>query len=209
MTHAGALGLAWRRTRPGKSSYAPSLRPALWFLLVTLIADVFRMVIQAWVLKEAPRPFTGINRVLFHLDELGVVGWNAGLVVVSMLAFGDQAERAKRGIVPILFAACAAWGLLIGGYPSIRGERLEQHYFALEVITVAACIGLESQLWKRDRWFGVGARAASVLVAAEAATLLGPYLGEPLKYWATANVISACAYLVLMWELRRSRPVAA
>lgn len=179
-----------------------------WFLGTTLLLDVTRMGIKAWVLKDAPRPFTGITRALFHLDELGVVGWNAGLVMVAMLAFGDQAERAKRGIVPVIFASCAAWGQLIGGYPTIRGERLEQHYFALELITVAACIGLAVQAWQRDRWFGIGARAASVLVAAEAATLLGPYLGEPLKYWATANVISACAYLVLAWELRRSRVLA-
>lgn len=209
VTHALACGVAFARTRPGRATFSPALRPLLWFLGMTLVADVFRMGLQRWVLQMAPRPFEGFARCIFHLDQAGVVGWNAGLVMVAALAFVDQVERSKRGIVPIVFAACAAWGQLIGGYPTIRGERLEQVYFGLELVTVAACVGLAVQAWQRDRWFGLAARAVSVLVAAEAATLLGPYLGEPFNYWATANVISACAYLVLVWELRRSRHVAA
>jgi hypothetical protein len=167
------------------------------------------MALKYFILRDAPRPFEGMTRVVFHLDELGVVGWNACLVMVAALAFSDRQQDKPRIVVPIVMAACAAWGQLVGGYPVIRGEKLEQAYFALELVTVAACFGLALLAWSRDRWFGLAARATTILIAAEGATLLGPYLGDLFKYWATANVISACAYVVMAWELRRAKSVAA
>jgi len=79
----------------------------------------------------------------------------------------------------------------------------------LELLTVLVCLGVAVAAWSRDRWFGIAARSASVLVVAELATLFGTFLGQPLRFWSTANVVSAVAYAVLVWELRRARKMVA
>mgnify|MGYP003439175267 FL=1 len=206
VTHAAALVVARQHTRPGARFCAPSLRPLSWFLGATLAADVARMAIQFFVLHEAARPFAGWYRVAFHLDQLGVVGWNAGLVAVTMLAFLERKSPPIRWpLVHVATTSLTAWLVLVATYPMMRGPKLEDAYMQIELLTVLVCLGVAAVAWSRDKWFGIAARSASVLVVAELATLFGTFLGQPLRFWSTANVVSAVAYAVLVWELRRAR----
>lgn len=210
VTHAAALVVARQQTRLGARFCAPSLRPLTWFLGATLVADVVRMLLHAFILDDVARPFVGWHRVAFHLDQLGVVGWNAGLVAVTMLAFLERRSPPIRWpLVHVAGVALTAWCVLVATYPVMRGARLESAYTQIELLTVLTCLGVAVVAWSRDKWFGIAARSASVLVAAEIATLLGTFIGQPLRFWATANVISAVAYVVLVWELRRARKMVA
>jgi hypothetical protein len=201
--HCAAVFAAWRRVRLGRVEFTPTLRPLWVFLLITLIADVVRWLGQHFVLQHALRPFTGFARVCFHVDQAGVIGWNAGLLAIVVLAFSER-ERIAPKLLPI--ASFAVGTVLSFGfaYPELRAEKLGVAYTIGEIATVLACMVFAAHAWFKTRWFGIAARAVSVLVVAEIATLLGPFLGEPFKNWATANGISAVAYAVLAWELRRS-----
>lgn len=207
LTHALAAIVAFHRTRPGRATFAPSIRPVFWFLLVTLLADGARWAIQAKVLRHAPRPFEGVTRLLFHVDQAGIVGWNAGLVMLTCLAFDSVQTplRTRRLAVGTSVAWLAATCALALTYPALRGDSLGHAYALAHLVTTIVATALAVRAWRKDAWFGAGPRAVSVLIAGEAATLLGPFLGEPFRYWATANVISACVYILLAWELQRSR----
>jgi hypothetical protein len=209
LTHAIAATVTYCRTRPGRAGFAPSLRPLFWFLVGTLVADGIRWTIHAKVLRHAARPFVGLARASFHVDQAGIVGWNAGLVMVTILAFTPKARTSLRRVVlgtvvAWLSATCA----LAMAYPALRGELLGYAYGALQLVTTVVAIVVAARAWGTDAWFGVAPRAASILMAGEVATLLGPYLGQPFRHWGTANLISACAYIILAWELRRSRLAA-
>jgi hypothetical protein len=204
--HCAATIAAWRRTRPGRVEFTPTLRPMWLFLVITLVADVVRWLGQYFVLRHAARPFIGFARACFHVDQAGVIGWNAGLLAIVVLAFSSGGKTAPK-LLPI--ASCTT-GLTLSiafQYPYLRAERLGHAYLVIEIATVLACIGFAAHAWFKSRWFGIAARAVSVLVVAEIATLLGPFLGDPFRYWATANAISAVAYTLLAWELRRTLTV--
>lgn len=205
VAHIVAASSAWQRTRAGRADFTPTLRPLWLFLALTLAVDAFRALGQHATLRDAPRPFTGLARAVFHVDQAGVIGWSAGLVAVVLVAF---AERDRR--VLLLPIACFAAGITIAfafAYPELREQKLGLAYLVVHIATVLVCLGCAALAWFRDRWFGPAARASTVLIVGEIATLFGPYLGEPLKHWATANAISAVTYLVLAWELRRPRTV--
>ncbi len=206
--HCAATIAAWRRVRLGRVEFTPTLRPLCVFLAVTLIADVVRWFGQRFVLQHAARPFTGLPRACFHVDQAGVIGWNAGLLAIVVLAFSERERIAPKLLRISSIATCLVTSLAFH-YPHIRAEKLGTVYLIVEIATVIACIGFAAHAWFKTRWFGIAARAVSVLVVAEVATLLGPFLGEPFKNWATANGISAAAYAVLAWELRRTLTVVA
>jgi hypothetical protein len=206
VSHAFAATMAWRRVRPGRVDFTPALRPLWLFLALTLAADALRWLGQHSVLRHATRPFTGLQRAVFHVDQVGVIGWHAGLLAIVVLTFTGR-ERAFAKLAPI---ASFAFGIAVSlaiAYPDVRAEKLGIAYTIIEIATVLVCIAIVAHSWFRSRWFGIAARAATVLVVGEIATLLGPFLGEPFRYWSTANAISAVAYTILAWELRRSATV--
>lgn len=203
ITHTATAFMAWRLTRPTHPHHAPQLRPLFWFLGLTLASDGLRLLGQTFVLRNAERPFTGAARVVFYVDQAGVIGWSAGLLAVVVLAFFGR-DRASTKLAPIASFAAGATIAFALAYPELRGDKLGHAYTVLEVATVLACIGITSHAWFRDRWFGVAARSVTILVAGEIATLLGPFLGEPFTHWTTANAISAVTYLALAKELRTS-----
>lgn len=206
LAHGIATLMAWRRTRLGRIEFAPTLRPLWRFLALTLTADVVRGLLQHFVLQDASRPFTGLARAAFHVDQAGVIGWQAGLLAVVVLAFtGKQTPTPK--LLPI--ASCAV-GTIVSfafAYPDLRGDRLAAAYTMLQIATSLACVSISAWAWFQHRWFGIAARAASMLVVGEIATLFGPFLGEPFKHWGAANAVSAVTYLVLARELRCSTTV--
>lgn len=204
--HALAAVVVVRRTRPGGLAFVPSLRPLAWFLVSTSIVDALRWAIQANVLQVHPRPFVGMARVLFHVDHAGFVGWNAAIVMVTTLAFATAIDDRIR----LRTVAIGAWwvvvtGALIACYPGLRGKQLGYVYACLHAATTLISVAIAAKAWRKDAWFGAATRAVTILLAGDLATILGPYLGEPFRYWSTAQAISTCVYLLVAWELRASR----
>ena len=126
----------------------------------------------------------------FHLDQLGVVGWNAGLVAVTMLAFLERKSPPIRWpLVCVATTSLTAWCVLVATYPMMRGANSKMPTCRSSFSPVLTCLG-GGRCVVRDQWFGIAARSASVLVATEIATLLGTFISQPLRFWATANVVS-------------------
>src|SRR5215813_5439255 len=73
--------LAWRRA---------SYRPAACLLGVTTIADWLRLLLDKAILSTALRPYEGMARVGFHLEQALFLTWPAGLAVVAGWVFGRR-----------------------------------------------------------------------------------------------------------------------
>jgi len=208
IAHVVAAILAYRRTRPGSANFSPALRPLFAFLVTTLAADIIRTIGKHFVLQHAARPFAGAARLVFHVDQAGVIGWHAGLLSVVALAFTGR-ERMAVKLVPIWSYALGTWMAFAAAYPMLREAKLGHAYLLVQVVTVLASLALAVHAWLRHRWFGSADRAVSLLVVGEIATLLGPFLGEPFRNWATANAISVVVYAFMSLELRRSATLRA
>jgi hypothetical protein len=201
LTHAIAVTVAFIRTRPGRQWFAPTVKPLFSFLFATLIADAVRWAIQAHVLRHACRPFVSTARLLFHVDQFGFIGWNVGLVLLSAYTFSHVRFR-RRDVALIVTAwTCAAFALAIS-YPELRGDRLGQAYMVIHAVGVLIALLFVARAWRARVWFGVSARAVSIIVMGDLATLFGPYIGQPFAYWVTAQAISSIVYMLVAWELR-------
>jgi len=206
VTHVIATCVAWRRVQPGRVDFAPTLQPLRLFLLLTLIADAARWLGQRLVLQHASRPFTDLARIVFHVDQAGVIGWSAGLVMLVVLAFAGR-EHALAKLSPIASFAAGIALSFAHAYPDLRGQNLGLAYLIVQITTVFVGVAFVARAWLQGRWFGVADRAVTVLLVGETATICGPFLGSPFKHWATANAVSAVTFIVLASELRRSRTV--
>ena len=98
--------------------------------------------------------------------------------------------------------------VLVATYPTMRGADSREPTRRSSFLRCSHAL-VAAVAWSRDQWFGIAARSASVLVAAEIATLLRTFISQPLRFWSTANVVSAVAYIVLVWEIRRARKMVA
>ena len=205
-THVIATCVAWRRVQPGRVEFAPTLQPLRAFLLLTLVADTARALGQHFVLRHASRPFTGLARIVFHIDQVGVIGWSTGLVMLVVLAFTGR-EHITSKITPIASLAAGIVATFALAYPDLREQTLGLAYLVVQIATVFVGVAFAARAWLQARWFGVAARAVTVLLVGDTATICGPFLGSPFQHWATANAVSAVTYVVLALELRRSRAV--
>jgi hypothetical protein len=205
--HALAAFTAYRYTRAGAAVFLPGAKPAYLFLLGSLVVDLVRWAIQACVLARSARPFTSMPRLLFHVDQAGFVAWSAGLVLLTLVVFQPRSRAASRGW-EAAFVGCS-WagvlGVLVGTYPELRGKALGHVYTVLHVASVAVTLLVIMRTWRTGAWFNTARRVTTVLVVGDAATIFGPYLGEPFAYWSTAQAISTGVYLLLVWELRAAR----
>ena len=205
-THIIATCVAWRRVQPGRVDFAPTLQPLRLFLLLTIITDAARAMGQHFVLQHASRPFSGLARIVFHTDQLGMLGWSAGLVMLVVLAFTGR-ENAVAKLVPLVSLAAGIVATFALSYPTLREHKLGLAYLIVQIATVFVGVGFAARAWLQGRWFDVAARAVTVLLVGEIATICGPFLGNPFKHWPTANAVSAVTYIVLALELRRSHTV--
>jgi hypothetical protein len=208
VTHIIATCVAWQRVQPGRVDFTPTLQPLRRFLLITLIADAARALGQHFVLQHAARPFAGLARIAFHTDQVGVIGWSAGLVMLVVLAFTGR-ENITSKLLPIASFAAGIAISFAHAYPELREQKLGLAYLIVQIATVFVGVAFVARAWLQGRWFGVAVRAVTVLLVGDIATICGPFLGSPFEHWATANAISAVTFVVLAWELRHSRTVVA
>lgn len=206
-----ALANAYRLSRR-----SPRFRPVLRVLGAGLVLDVGRVGLNVAILKDAPRPFVGLARAVYHLDQGAVLAFPALSVVLALVAFERTSPRLA------LVAAGAVWfqALLdaIAGYPLIRGDAfldvcLRAQALAVVVEVLAAWRVLAASVRRPRLAFEVmplQQRAALVLLAADAAQLVGPWLGAPVAHWSIWRVqsllaLGTLAVLEEKWIRSRSR----
>jgi hypothetical protein len=137
---------------------------------------------------------------------MGVIGWSAGLVMLVVLAFTGRGHAMAK-LVPIASLAAGIVATFALSYPALREHRLGLAYLIVQIVTVFVGVAFVARAWLQGRWFDMAARAVTVLLVGELATICGPFLGNPFTHWPTANAVSAVTYIVLAFELRRSRTV--
>lgn len=206
-----ALANAYRLTK-----LSPRFKPVFRILGTGLALDVGRARLNAAILKDASRPFVGLGRAVYHLDQGAVLAFPALSVVLALVAF----ERTSARLA--LVAAGAVWfqALLdaIAGYPLIREGAFLEVCFRAQVLAVvveglAAWRALAASVRRPRIAFEVmplQQRAALVLLAADVAQLVGPWLGAPVAHWSIWRVqsllaLGTLAVLEEKWIRSRSR----
>jgi hypothetical protein len=130
----------------------PRHRVVAAFITINLIADLLRQAIKVNVLNPASEarpglPFVGWPRVAFHVNELLLLAWPAGLAVVGALVLltPKVGRRSARGVL-----ACylASGGALVAAYPLARGPVLARAFLGLELATLAV-VGAAGVAWWR------------------------------------------------------------
>lgn len=196
------------------SRLVPRYRAVRFVLGAGLALDVLRVALHLLVLQHAPRPFVGLARAAFHVDQgavLALPALSAGLALVVLLGAPWRA-------VAVALSAC--WAALLGcvaaRYPELRGDAWLDVVHRAAAASVAVQLGAAA-IWRIRGWAAVRAarrrapdpswiagfvpalpdRAVLVLLAGDAAALLGPWLGAPVAHWPIWQVQSALTLATL------------
>jgi hypothetical protein len=191
IAHAGAavVGLLLARRRPQH-------RAACAFIVGTLAADLIRHALNAGPL-DAPRPYSGAVRALFHVDQGLFLLWPFGSMGLVAVYFAHRTDRrsAARAVAGVYLSTVAVLSL---GYPTIRGDALARVYaatFALALLVLVA--GLISWTPRRARPRPEHA-VTLALVLLTAALFVGPFLPsapDPFTGWDTARAV-----FLILWS---------
>ena len=92
-------------------------RPIAMCLVIIAVADLIRLAISPW-LGGSGRPFTGWQRLLFHIEQALFLTWPAGLAATCSYVFLRRRPR------PVFVLYLIIVAVLIVGYPAIRGHHL-------------------------------------------------------------------------------------
>jgi hypothetical protein len=122
---------------------------AAWSVGSTM-ASLARLILLATVLPVRPLgspPFTGAERVAFHVDEALFLSSTAGLAAMVIVLFG---RRRWLALLPGL-----AWGVAVSylatHYPEVRGETLRRVYLGAELAALAiSAASIVTWGWRRE-----------------------------------------------------------
>jgi hypothetical protein len=187
------IALAWMLARR-----RPQHRPFAWFASVMLAVDVVHVALNLGPL-DAPRPYAGFRRVLFHVDQALFLSWPVGLAAVAWIVFLE-----RRLWWPPVLAGVVALVVFVVGYPSpFRGATLMAAYALTHAAAVVACL-VAMALWTRRRAPPRPEHACtSLTVLLDCALFAGPYAPPapaPLEMWNLAQLLSvgiwACLALI-------------
>jgi hypothetical protein len=179
--------LAWRRA---------SYRPVACLLGLTTIADWLRLLLDKAILSTAPRPYEGMARVGFHLEQALFLTWPAALAAVAGWVFG----RRRPWIVALVYSAAMVF--LCAGYPRIRGDFLRYVYLALHVLAFGyALICIMRQIFRAAPKIEIEHAAVVYATIISLAALLGPYTGSDwIARWNFAQLANIVMYGVLTYR---------
>lgn len=196
------------------SRLVPRYRAVRFVLGAGLALDVLRVALRLLVLRHAPRPFVGLARAVFHVDQgavLALPALSAGLALVVLLGAPWRPLAAALGVCWAALLGCVA-----ARYPELRGDAW------LDVVHGVAGASVVVQLsaaaiWRIRGWATLRAlrraapagmtvtsviptlpdRAVLVLLVGDGAALLGPWLGAPVAHWPIWQVQSAVTLATL------------
>lgn len=173
-----AAALAW-----GVAARSRYHRPVAIGLSAQALADLARDGLAAFYFAGRAGPFTGMTRVLFHVDE--------ALYLVGPVALAWMAVQVFLGAGGghVLGAALAAWVGLCVGYPEIwRGHALALAYVGAHLLAHIALL-LAALAWYLrwpGRWMSASGYILMLLAAGDAVVVVGPYAGDPFGSWSSS-----------------------
>jgi hypothetical protein len=204
----------------------PYYRPLAWLLSADLAANLLGLALRRWAIAEHPRPYTGVARVAFHLEQACFLVWPAGLAIAACLVLlrpslagavelppDNPYTRARRWLhrwrlrsEHILAVAVGCIACRMFGYPEIRERTLAQVLLTEQVWLVAFLVAAAVMFFRRKDWWLPHHKTILALAVGEATVLLaGPYLGAILdeqdwpfrKHWMAAQVIYVLEFAAL------------
>lgn len=186
-------------------------RPAAWLLMLGLVVDVARELIQVDVLQPTraamgPGPFHGFARGAFNVDEALFLAWPAGIAACAAWVFS------QRRPWPFLAVYGLAVALVVGAYPTVRGAALARVYLGVELAAIVVGLGsFITWAWKRETP-NLTHVVTLLIVVVELATLL-PFSKGPFVSWSLAQASYITLYVVLiviyggvLWDSGSSSP---
>lgn len=206
---------AWRLARE-----RPYYRPLAELFAANIIAELTRYIIRVDVLSRADRPFTGVARLAFHVEQAAGLVWPIGVAAVALVVL------TRRPAWPAFAAGAAVLIARIVAYPWLRGDRLAWLLLGDQVALVGLCAWACWHLPKHTRTVERSPapvllehhKAALFIVALEASMLAGPYLlrrvnglaADPFGLWWLAQIGYTALFMGLAiaqwrwtWRARR------
>jgi hypothetical protein len=172
----------------------PEHKPIAVFLIAIVIASLARLGIEATGIvptTPSPEPLTGLPRLAAHTLQAAHILWPFGVVALVGRVFADRGARA------VAVGYVLAVGVLVAGYPTIRGDLLARTYTAFELASLLISLGLVVQ-WVQRRLTPTLAQVAAWLVLAlEFTTLLGPYRAALFWGWERSLAVYSVLYAAL------------
>lgn len=163
-----------------------------------MIASLIRLVLLMVVLPVRPLgspPFTGAQRVFFHIDEALFLAPTAGFAAMAIVLC---VERRVLALLPGL-ASVLAIAYLATHYPEIRGDALRKVYLAAELAALAVSVASLAALWRRRVDWTPAHMCLLACTAVDGGTLfVGAWRWGFWSEWAATQAAFALLYAVLM-----------
>jgi hypothetical protein len=179
------------------ASYRPAHCPVAWLLTLGFFADLIQWTLDFyWLLPVrefiGTAPYTGLYRVLFHIEQATFLSWHIGIVALAMVVLLDRRP----------WPAFGAWAIAIAilsiTYPTTRGDVLRRCYLAIEVAILAILTGCYVMWWWRRKRPTFQNWCMLVIGSVEFTTLIGPYSRNFFDSWNVAQAMYATLYVVLL-----------
>ncbi len=178
------------------SCLRPDHRPVVLFLTYALVSDLAQLLVNTKLAPAGSGPFTGLQRVAFHVGSLLFVSDRLAVVALAAACLvGLPARFALRRMGCALLMLAVA---LIGLYPGLRKGSLFELYFGVHGLCVL--LGASMVLrWRRTRRRRSPASSvAVVLVVFEGLTLVvGPYPWGIPGHWWLAQFVYTVSFAVI------------
>jgi hypothetical protein len=126
----------------------PDHRPFAAFFGVVTLANLVRagLTIVAPIRPLGSEPFTGVARVVFHIEEALFLTWPAGLAALVVMLF--VTPRWTAALPGVTWAGVVAY--LVTHYPAIRGQALGEVYLLAELAALTVASGVMiAWTWRR------------------------------------------------------------
>lgn len=173
------------------------------FLVVTAVADLARYLLEARIifpaweqqraagLDPARATLAGWVRAAAHVDQALFVFWPASVAALSMAVLLHKRPW-------IVLPAWATFVVLVSaGYPIVRGVPLLRVYLAAELLGACGATACFAA-WTMRREAMTLPRFMVICIATfQAATLVGPYLGDPATSWDNVRALYLVMYTAL------------
>lgn len=185
---------------------------ALGYRVVLLITGCLGLVVARRFARYRPIPV--VLLALFAVDlareltpRMDLVAPRLGLHLEQALALAFPVTSAWLALrilaghgtaVPLVIGATALAALVLG-YPEMRGGAALMIFGGVHFLAAGAEVGAAGVAWFGHRTHYLPERAALLLVAGDAAGLVGPWIGSPERFWDLGVLQGIAALLVLCY----------
>lgn len=205
-----ATVLAWPVAKRRPDHY-----PLAALLTFGLVSDAFRQVLQWLVLAPAyaglaGAPASGVLRLWVSVDKALFLAWPAGLAAVALWTYLQ-----RRPWFVALGYLVGMFGIVVFGYPAIRGDLLRKAYLAFDLACLTVAVGaiLHWLVFRKDaprtsHWI------VALMVGAEVVGVVaGAWRYGIFTHWTLAQIAYCMLYAVLtiingavLWNQPKSSP---